>query len=641
VKVYDGNGAPVVLGSELGRGGEGAVFTVADHADLVAKIYHQRIDPMRADKLRTMVGMRTDPLLKIAAWPIQTLHPSPGGAVSGSLMPKVSGYKPIHFLYGPKSRVVEFPNATFPFLVHTATNLARAFAVIHTHNQVVGDVNESNIMISQQGMVKLIDCDSFQIISNGHQYLCEVGVQTHQPPEMLSLPSFRGVVRTTNQDNFGLAVLIFQLLMMGRHPFAGRYLGSGEMPVEKAIKERRFAYGSQAAQRQIMSPPSSLPLEVLSAPIATLFENAFTADGLSNSPRPDAAQWVAALEALAKNLRTCTRNSKHSFLINLKTCPLCDIETRVGILLFTVTGSKSIPGAATIDMAAIWTEIVAVKSPGPAPALPSYTSITASISLDTQAKGRRRRVRNTLGAIIMVMGVVAWAASNVFWLFVIIAIFGLAVADLRNADRHEAKQRLDQAIINWERLKERWEKEAGDIEFKQKRQELEKTRDELAALPEKRRKKFAELLARCRETALHRYLEKHLIATAKIENVGTGRKATLRSYGIETAADITRSAVLAVPGFGKALTTNLLAWRGVVEQTFVFDPTKGVDPRDIAALDNELYTTRARLEHLLRSGATQLTLIEQNTEWRRQSLWPVVNQAVEGLASADATWRAL
>jgi DNA-binding helix-hairpin-helix protein with protein kinase domain len=328
-------------------------------------------------------------------------------------------------------------------------------------------------------------------------------------------------------------------------------------------------------------------------------------------------------------------------LINLKTCPLCDIETRVGILLFTVTGSAHISGATTLDIAAIWAEISAIKGPGPAPTLPSYTSITASVPLDVQHKGRRRRVRNTFGAIIVAIGVIAWAASNVFWLFAIFTIFGLAVADLRNADRREAKLRLDQAIINWERLKERWEKEAGDMEFKQKRQELEKARDELAALPEKRRKKLAELEARCRETALHRYLENHLIATAKIENIGTGRKATLRSYGIETAADITRSAVFAVPGFGKALTTNLLAWRGMVEQTFVFDPTKGVDPGDIAALDNELYTTRTRLEHLLRSGETQLTLITQNVEWRRQSLWSVVNQAVEGLASADATWRAL
>jgi DNA-binding helix-hairpin-helix protein with protein kinase domain len=35
---------------------------------------------------------------------------------------------------------------------------------------------------------------------------------------------------------------------MGRHPFAGRYLGLGEMPIERAIAECRFAYSRDSAQ---------------------------------------------------------------------------------------------------------------------------------------------------------------------------------------------------------------------------------------------------------------------------------------------------------------------------------------------------------------------------------------------------------
>ena len=44
-----------------------------------------------------------------------------------------------------------------------------------------------------------------------------------------------------DHDRFGLAVLIFHLLMMGRHPFSGVYLDKGDMPLEKAIREGRFA----------------------------------------------------------------------------------------------------------------------------------------------------------------------------------------------------------------------------------------------------------------------------------------------------------------------------------------------------------------------------------------------------------------
>lgn len=49
---------------------------------------------------------------------------------------------------------------------------------------------------------------------------CDVGVPLWTPPELQGR-DFRGLTRTKNHDRFGLAVLMFQLLFMGRHPFAG------------------------------------------------------------------------------------------------------------------------------------------------------------------------------------------------------------------------------------------------------------------------------------------------------------------------------------------------------------------------------------------------------------------------------------
>lgn len=54
--------------------------------------------------------MKTGELLKIAAWPVETLHASPQGRITGLLMPKVEG-KPIHQLYSPKSRLAEASGA--------------------------------------------------------------------------------------------------------------------------------------------------------------------------------------------------------------------------------------------------------------------------------------------------------------------------------------------------------------------------------------------------------------------------------------------------------------------------------------------------------------------------------------------------
>ena len=74
---------------------------------------------------------------------------------------------------------------------------------------------------------------------------------------------------------------------MGRHPFAGRYLGRGDMPVERSITEGRFAYGLHADRVQMTPPPHSLRLSQVPDEIAGLFERAFRLPaGLQASPRP-------------------------------------------------------------------------------------------------------------------------------------------------------------------------------------------------------------------------------------------------------------------------------------------------------------------------------------------------------------------
>ena len=37
--------------------------------------------------------------------------------------------------------------SVLPFLIHTAANIARAFAVVHESGQVIGDVNHGNIVV--------------------------------------------------------------------------------------------------------------------------------------------------------------------------------------------------------------------------------------------------------------------------------------------------------------------------------------------------------------------------------------------------------------------------------------------------------------------------------------------------------------
>jgi DNA-binding helix-hairpin-helix protein with protein kinase domain len=129
------------------------------------KIYHQPLPLEKQEKLRAMVQGSDDALTKIAAWPTMTLHAGRNGPVCGFLMPKVVGYEPIHHLYSPAHRKRLFPKADWAFLLQAARNLAAAFEAIHRCGHIIGDVNQGNVVIAPNALVKLIDCDSFQITS--------------------------------------------------------------------------------------------------------------------------------------------------------------------------------------------------------------------------------------------------------------------------------------------------------------------------------------------------------------------------------------------------------------------------------------------------------------------------------------------
>ena len=218
--LFDHQGRPCRLAQQVNRGGEGAVYTLADEAGLVAKLYHHRPADETAQKLQYMVRRTEAALRERAAWPVATVHETPGGPVLGFLMPRsrTAGPSTTSTCRLPGSGTSRTRNGTSSC---TAQDCAAAFTVVHAGGAVVGDVNQRNVLVSARATVYLIDCDSFQIQASGRVFGCTVGVSDFTPPE-LQKKSFRGVLRTVDHDCFGLAVLIFQLLLMGKHPFAGR-----------------------------------------------------------------------------------------------------------------------------------------------------------------------------------------------------------------------------------------------------------------------------------------------------------------------------------------------------------------------------------------------------------------------------------
>lgn len=346
------SGHHIQTAERLGLGGEGAVFAVQGQPNLAAKVYHTPLADERRRKLETMISLASPELREITAWP-QALLLNQNGPV-GFLMPRAHAAEEAHMLYSIKSRKQKFPQASYRFLTHAAFNVAKAFTVIHQHGIVVGDINEKLAMVGADATIRIIDCDSFQLSGGGRTYYCEVGVPTFTPPELQSASSLRGVTRSQQHDLFGLAVLVFHLLFLGRHPFAGRYQASGDMPIETAIKECRFAYSAQS-HRTLMQPAPHTP-QLLSAGkrIADYFELAFSREAAQGAAiRPTAAQWVQALKEYAAQLTPCKSNAAHAYLPDAKACPFCSIELNSRLEIFNYVEPEGTP-LPTIDVEALW-----------------------------------------------------------------------------------------------------------------------------------------------------------------------------------------------------------------------------------------------------------------------------------------------
>ena len=258
----------------------------------------------------------------MAGWMV---HAERNGPVVGVLLPRVDVRRPVQNLYSPAHRRVNFPDKDWSFLLHVAVNCAAAFDSIHGKSHVIGDVNQGNLLVSAQGTVFFIDCDSFQISCDDRLFPCEVGVAHFSPPELQG-KSLRGVHRTPNHDNFGLAVLLFHLLFLGRHPYAGRYAGlrrHADRAGDPGVPLRLWPQGPRSCRwlRRRARWPSSR-----SAPsLAALFEHAFSRGSERPGARPSAKQWYDALKALQAKLRDCPADEGHRYVGMLKACPWCTI----------------------------------------------------------------------------------------------------------------------------------------------------------------------------------------------------------------------------------------------------------------------------------------------------------------------------
>lgn len=342
------DGERLNLGKQINAGGEAEIWSIRCEPHLVAKLYHQPTAEREA-KLTTMLMCppsqpRTH---RSIAWPTDLVYRD--GRFSGFLMPKVHDCRSVFHYYNPTRRAHLSQIVPWRYFLHrVAYNLASAIEAVHAQGHIIGDLNEGNVLVNPQALVTLVDTDSFQVrIPNGaaHNgnasksqnqqslpsqsklqfYRSMVGKAEFTAPEMQGV-DFKSVDRGPEQDHFGLAVMLFYLLMEGVHPFAGVLTPpkSTERVDLYCVRKGLFPY---QPNMEVTPPPNAPSVALLGPNLQELFKQCFVRGHHHAQKRPSPTDWRKGLKNAEESLISCKSDREHIYSAHLRSCPFCEPET--------------------------------------------------------------------------------------------------------------------------------------------------------------------------------------------------------------------------------------------------------------------------------------------------------------------------
>ncbi|MCB1509662.1 MAG: hypothetical protein KDJ36_02070 [Hyphomicrobiaceae bacterium] len=251
------------LGLQIGQGGASHLYELKPtlQSRRVAKIYK---DDYRADKginaatkLIAMAGRHHEltSRLPFVLWPDELVLSSRAmtlsavaDAVLGFTMPPLpdNTINLYTLLKQPKYRRHFQGDAT----IRLAARLAEHIALLHRESIVLCDLNPKNIHVSTNlEHLTFIDADGYQVGFSGVVYPSRGVTEGYASPAAIA--NFKTnplALRTPAEDDFVLAILIFQLLVDRAHPFATGPLFAEHPNASHNdnIVDRRFAFANPA-----------------------------------------------------------------------------------------------------------------------------------------------------------------------------------------------------------------------------------------------------------------------------------------------------------------------------------------------------------------------------------------------------------
>jgi hypothetical protein len=328
----------------LGRGGEARVWGLPASGKALKLLEPHARTPERTRALKRLVSIESPRMIAARderpwGWPEELVYEN--DVCVGYTMRWFRKRKTLFSLLCPTERMRVFPAFDHRYLHRLGANLASAIDCLHYARITVGDLSEANVLVASDATVALIDVDSFQIIdADGTLLPCPVGKPELLPPEHHG-EHFAATPKTPASDAFSLAVLLFQLLFDGPHPFSGVLRGAGNPPT---IGEAILAGDYVFAEKSRLSPRLGMPsLALLHPALRSAFERTFVHGLHRPELRTTVREWAALLTMAEGELVRCSRVVAHLHSRHSSTCPWCERREKFGRAWETFVESVDAP----------------------------------------------------------------------------------------------------------------------------------------------------------------------------------------------------------------------------------------------------------------------------------------------------------
>jgi eukaryotic-like serine/threonine-protein kinase len=239
---------------ELGRGGMGMVY-LAERAD-------QQYKKRAAIKLIKR-GMDTDSVLRHFRNERQILanfdHPNIARLLDGGATENGLPYFVMEYVEGvPIHEYCEAHRLSIAERLKLFREVCAAISYAHRHGVIHRDIKPSNILISSEGVPKLLDFGIAKALqqSDGTEATATVTLARAMTPEYASPEQVRGERVTPATDVYSLGVVLYQLLT-GQQPYRLKTRTPDE--ISRAIREQEPTPPSIAAAKRDGSSKDQIP----------------------------------------------------------------------------------------------------------------------------------------------------------------------------------------------------------------------------------------------------------------------------------------------------------------------------------------------------------------------------------------------